>query len=152
MNKKIDYHYKACGLDNVVIVDMPVVSDDSGEGIVRISNIKGLHRLLSYCLVTQEMALRGKEIRFLRTEMGLTQAQMAEILRKDTQTVGRWERGECLVDQTADILIRQLVVEKLAFETEFQVEDFSRWSIPVSNYPKISINGANSEKYELAVA
>ncbi len=148
MSKKIDYRYKACGLDNVIIVDMPVVEDDSGEMVIGIPNIKGLHMVLAHCIIVQPSALRGADIRFLRTEIGMTQAQLAEILHKDTQSVGRWERGECPVDQTAEILIRKLVTEKLQLETRLTVEELSKFSFQASEATCIEIDGSRPGDYK----
>jgi len=80
MSNSVDYHYRACGLDNVMIMSLPVESDDAGEIVIRIPNIKGLHRVLAHCLIVQPNALKGKELRFLRTEIGMTQAQLANLL------------------------------------------------------------------------
>jgi len=38
----------------------------------------------------------GSELRRLRTEAGLTQAQVAELVGRDPNTIARWERGELL--------------------------------------------------------
>ncbi|MEI9904138.1 MAG: hypothetical protein WDN06_09245 [Asticcacaulis sp.] len=86
MITKTNYHYKSCGLDNVVLKDLPLITDDSGEPCVRIPNINGLHRALLRAVVTKTDGLNGKELRFMRTELGLTQAQLAELLIIDGQT------------------------------------------------------------------
>jgi transcriptional regulator with XRE-family HTH domain len=57
--------------------------------------------------------MTGPELRFIRTEMGMTQAELAKVVHHDAQSVGRWERNEFPIDQTAEALIRLLAIEKL---------------------------------------
>lgn len=107
------YHYRESGLDNVYIHGVDVVTDDAGEETFNIPNVMELHREIARGLVTQLYGLSGAEVRFLRTEIGITQAQLARYVNKDGQTVGRWERGETPVDSNAEIMIRLLAAEKL---------------------------------------
>ncbi|NBX07444.1 MAG: helix-turn-helix domain-containing protein, partial [Proteobacteria bacterium] len=124
------YHYTECGLDNIIIEADLIAIDDKGEKIVTIPAIGQLHNIIAQGLVAQENALSGTEIRFLRTEMGMTQAELAQLLHRDTQTVGRWERGEVALDATQDIFIRQLAAEKLQLFIEKSVERQSRKVTP----------------------
>ena len=50
--------------------------------------------------------MSGQELRFLRAEMGLTQAQLAEIVKVSLLTVSRWERNETPVNDAAEMLVR----------------------------------------------
>jgi transcriptional regulator with XRE-family HTH domain len=51
--------------------------------------------------------MTGKELRFLRTEMGLTQAELAAIVHREPLAMSRWERGEVeQIDTNAETLIR----------------------------------------------
>src|SRR5687768_15142871 len=105
------FHYTECGLDNVIIAGEDLVHQVGDETTYTLRNIDGLHRAIASSIIASEGGMNGKELRFLRTEMGLTQAQLAERLRKDGQTIGRWERGEIDIDQTAEIVIRALAAE-----------------------------------------
>lgn len=111
MMRIIDYRYDECGLDNVILKDFPIVVDDAGEEVVMIANVGLLHRVLTCAVASKESGLKPKEIRFLRTEMGMTQAKLAAIVGRDTQTIGRWERGETPLDQTAEMVIRKHALE-----------------------------------------
>lgn len=108
-----DYHYKACGLNNVIIQNMPAREDDAGDKVIEIPMINALHAMLTMELATKESSLLPEELKFVRTEMGLTQAELAERIKKDHQTIGRWERGENPVDPTAEVIIRLLAFEYL---------------------------------------
>ncbi len=53
--------------------------------------------------------LNGKELKFLRKELSLTQAQVAKLMGADVQAVARWEKGSNK-NSTADRLIRTLYI------------------------------------------
>ncbi len=111
--KRKDYHYTECGLENIIILDMPCRKDDAGEQIIEIPNINLLHAIIMYELVCKENGLSPEELRFIRTEMGLTQGELASRIKKDHQTIGRWERGDHPIDPTAEIIIRIIALEHL---------------------------------------
>jgi DNA-binding transcriptional regulator YiaG len=106
-----DYHYTASGLDNVILIGLPTLTDDAGEVVINIPYINDLHRLLSEKVASKPTGLQPKEIRFLRTQLGLTQAELAKVVGRDTQTVGRWERGETAPDQSEEMVIRAMALE-----------------------------------------
>jgi DNA-binding transcriptional regulator YiaG len=106
-----DYRYTASGLDNVILKGLRVLTDDAGDVVISIPNINGLHQLLTREVATKSTGLHPKEIRFLRTQLGMTQAELAQVVGRDTQTVGRWERGETAPDQSEEMVIRALALE-----------------------------------------
>lgn len=112
-NDTFDYHYTSCGLNNVIISKMPTRKDDAGEIIIEVPMINLLHAILTMELASKESSLLPEELKFVRTEMGLTQSELAERIKKDHQTIGRWERGENPVDPTAEMLVRILAFEHL---------------------------------------
>jgi len=146
----MDYRYAECGLDNVRIEGMPEPVDDGGETTYRIENVNGLHKVIAYAIVTHEHAMAGKELRFLRTEMGMTQAELAPIVHCDAQTVGRWERAETPLDPKAEALIRLLTVEKLGLEQFESIDDVARRCVPSAKVEIIRIDGRGPGKYRLA--
>jgi len=140
------YHYTECGLDNIIIEANFIAIDDQGEEVVTIPAIGHLHNIIAQGLIAQENALSGTEIRFLRTEMGMTQAELAQLLHRDTQTVGRWERGEVALDATPDIVIRQLAAEKLRLLLETSIEKQSRKVTPKAYREPIHIQLTKNKK------
>ena len=140
------YHYTECGLDNIIIEADFITIDDQGEEVVTIPAIGHLHNIIAQGLIAQENALSGTEIRFLRTEMGMTQAELAQLLHRDTQTVGRWERGEVALDATPDIVIRQLAAEKLRLLLETSIEKQSRKVTPKAYREPIHIQLTKNKK------
>jgi DNA-binding transcriptional regulator YiaG len=65
-----------------------------------------LHRVIGEHLACSKKALTGKEVRFLRHEMDLSQAQLSDLLRVTDQTVARWEKAEVPITGPADLLVR----------------------------------------------
>lgn len=121
------YHYTECGLDNVFIVCADPVRDDEGGSVIELPAIEILHLTISAGIISHEHAMSGSELRFLRSEFGLTQAELSEIVRCDKQTIGRWERGETSIDETAEVVIRQLSIQRiesslLHYRSEFEIE------------------------------
>jgi len=107
------YHYIECGLDNVYINGLSPIVDDDGDEVIQIPFIAALHAEVARGIIMSKGAISGKELRFLRTEMGMTQAQLAEKVDVDGQTVGRWERGETPTNSTAELVIRRIAGERL---------------------------------------
>ncbi len=126
----MNYQYTECGLDYIYIYGLKPVKDDEGEECFPINNINQLHQLIAEAIVTQIKGLGGKELRFLRTEMGYTQAELAQIVKKDTQTIGRWERGETEIDQNAEFLIRSLAKERLKIQSRLTIPELAALCIP----------------------
>lgn len=101
------YHYTECGLDNIYLVngfqehEMP-----DGELGVSISDIDKLHLAITKNIIKSNNQLKGREIKFLRSELTLSQKGLADLLGKDVQTVARWEKGVVNIEPAADRLIR----------------------------------------------
>lgn len=107
------YHYTESGLDNVWLangyefVDLP-----SGKHL-KIKDIDGLHREIGRKLTENKKNLTGKEIRFLRQEMLLSQTSLAKLLDITEQTVHRWEKNKSEIPKPAESLIRFLYREHI---------------------------------------
>jgi DNA-binding transcriptional regulator YiaG len=143
----MDYQYTECGLDNVTIQNMDVVVDDAGEEVYSIPNITGLHKAIAECIVRHAHGISPKELRFLRSEMGLTQAELAEIVKKDHQTIGRWERGEKPIDQNAEALVRLLAAERLCLPPEEDIRELAKRCVPAATVQNITIDGGDPDNY-----
>ncbi|MEO9168655.1 MAG: hypothetical protein ABI230_09655 [Aestuariivirga sp.] len=108
------YHYIESGLDTVFLANgfkfLPV---KDGEQVV-IDNIDGLHRAIGIALASQNHKLSGKEIRFLRTEMLLSQANLARILGVKELTIIRWEKNDPSINRAAEGLLRCLYFDSVS--------------------------------------
>ncbi len=146
------YRYTECGLDNVVIEGVDVVIDDMGDEVYCIPNVRGLHKVIARLIVTQLRRVSPKELRFLRTEMGLTQQQLAEILKVSRVTVTRWETGSEQIDQHAEFVVRMLTAEKLGIDAAMSVEDMARRCGWRAKRETIRIDGSNPKQYRALAA
>lgn len=146
-----DYHYTACGLDNVLIVGLEPCKDEEGQETWCIPNINGLHRAIAQMIVRQKRGIAPKEMRFLRTELGLTQAELAARLLVDAQTIGRWERSETPIDLRSDLLLRMLVGESMKMPTEWTLSSVTPEQLaPTAKPPQIKIDGSDPSDYKQA--
>jgi DNA-binding transcriptional regulator YiaG len=108
------YHYTESGLDNVYLIDgYTVHKTPYGKG-VSIQNTEGLHRAIGKWLIAQPRPLNGAELRFIRTEMELTQRALAGIIGAEEQTLRLWEKKrDKFMPATAERLLRALYSEAL---------------------------------------
>jgi DNA-binding transcriptional regulator YiaG len=143
-----EYLYTESGLDNVVIRDMHVETDEAGEEVYAIPNIIGLHKVIARCIITRRHSIDPAELRFLRTEMGLTQAELAQVVKKDHQTIGRWERGETEIDPNAELVIRMLAAERLGIDPELSVEELAKRCVASAATDVIVIDGSDPDNYQ----
>lgn len=107
------YHYKACGLDGIYLLNGYYLEDHDGEKHVSIKDMEGLHRAIGKHLVVHRKALAPKEVKFLRNTMDLTQAELAEKLGNNSQSVARWEKGECAMPGPEEKLLRAIFIASL---------------------------------------
>ena len=107
------YHYTESGLNNVYLVGgYEVVESPTGRHVT-ITDIDGLHEAIGRYLLREKKDLNGDEIRFLRHEMGLSQAILAGLLDVSGQAINRWERGKSNINKPAEALIRALYAEHI---------------------------------------
>jgi len=102
-------HYTACGLDDVYLVNGFTRETIDGEEFITIENLDSLWKAIALHLVTKKKVLAPKELRFLREQMDLTQAELAARARVSDQTVARWEKGKgTKISGPADVAVRVL--------------------------------------------
>lgn len=108
------YHYTECGLRNVYLANgFRKIDTDYGEA-VSIENVEGLHRAIGEALAKHKPHLTGAEFRFLRKELGLSQAKFGQPLGYEAQSIALWERSKTKLPKWADRMIRQLYLETTA--------------------------------------
>ncbi|MBW2618029.1 MAG: helix-turn-helix domain-containing protein [Deltaproteobacteria bacterium] len=103
-----EYHYTESGLANIYLEGVEICSCAScGETMTIIPAITDLHSKIGQILLSKKSLLTGKEIKYLRKNMGLTATRLAEILDVDNATISRWERGpDRKIDKGYDRLLR----------------------------------------------
>lgn len=104
-------HYTSCGLRNAWIANGYHVRRTAYGKAVAIEDVDGLHQVIAKRLIATKPRLSGAELRFLRLELGMSQAVLASILGNDAQTISLWERAG-RVPKWADRFVRALYREK----------------------------------------
>lgn len=144
------YNYTECGLDNVLIEGLPMCTDHAGEETITIPAVGMLHRVIAQGIVMLPTKMTGKELRFLRSEIGITQAQLAETLKVTLLTVSRWEREENPITDSAEMLIRLLADERLELDAGLNVDRVSEKVTHTPRTEPIRIDGSDPSHYKLA--
>ncbi|MDD9841654.1 MAG: helix-turn-helix domain-containing protein [Alphaproteobacteria bacterium] len=144
---KTEYHYTECGLDNIILCNREIVQDDHGEQVVLIPNINGLHEFIALSIIDSENRMSGKELRFLRTLMGLTQDELAQIVQRKRLTINRWESGKTRINGAVETLLRQLVAEH--FEVKKSVRETSIKRREKTRTEPIRIDCSDPKHYRL---
>ena len=111
-----------------------------------VSNHLGVHSYAPSTFI--DGGINGAELRFLRTEMGLTQADLGNLLSVDGQTVGRYERGDTPMDPTAETLLRRLAGERLVDAFDKSVEELASLANADDTQDEIN-NEATEDGYRL---
>jgi putative transcriptional regulator len=111
--EKEPFHYTGCGLEYIYLLSGYEVEDTPYGESVTIQDLDGLREAIGVYLVKQKKLLDGKELRFLRVQMDLTQSELARLFGYDAQQVARWEKGTSKISGPADRLIRVLYGEQV---------------------------------------
>jgi putative zinc finger/helix-turn-helix YgiT family protein len=101
-----DHKYRESGLDNILLQGIELFSCSCGEKLVSIPCVPELHTFIGKNLLRKSSTLSGKEIRFLRKNIGLSAKLFAEKLGIDKATVSRWEHGKQIPTRAHDHFIR----------------------------------------------
>ncbi|HTY65519.1 MAG TPA: helix-turn-helix domain-containing protein [Alphaproteobacteria bacterium] len=102
------YHYTQCGLDDVYLLNgVKRHKTPYGSGVA-IEKVEELHEAIAHYMCLNKALLNGKEFRFLRKLMDLTQSDVATYMGCDVQSVARWEKGKTEINGAADKLLRLL--------------------------------------------
>ena len=105
--------YTGCGLDDIWVASGYEMEIIDGEKAIRIRDLDGLLEAIGRSLVRRKKLLSGKEIRFLRLQMDLTQSKLARLVGCDAQQIARYEKGQNKMPGAVDRLLRMLFLEHL---------------------------------------
>lgn len=102
--KELDtpFHYTASGLDNIYLLSGFELKKTPYGNAVTVENIDGLHHAIAQSLLLKEGALTGKEFRFLRNALSVTQAEFGKRIGAGVQDIGRYERDEFPIPGSVD--------------------------------------------------
>ena len=104
-------HYTQCGLDNVWLENGYDVRTTPYGKAVAVHDVDGLHALLAAQLAKNPGPLSGKEFRFLRGWLGMTQETLAALMGVTEGALSLWERKDA-VPGLNDKMLRLMVLAK----------------------------------------
>lgn len=151
------YHYTECGLDNVWLCNGYVEKKTAYGKAVSISDANELHKLLAEQLLKKPARLTGKEFRFLRVQLGLSQSAVAKAQGVTEQNVSLWERhGKVpkandqlmrvmyMLHEAKDQFLREafnriMTVERLVHQRILGETSSKGWSTTVENDDRVSL-------------
>ena len=148
--RRARYRYTECGLDNVFIEGIDVSVDDDGDEVLYIPAVNELHRTIARGIVESDTGIGGQELRFLRTMMGFTPAELAKHVHHDAQSIARWEKNRTPIQPVSEIVIRLLAVEKLNLGERGSVEQIAAKCVRAETRADIVIDGSGPPGYRLA--
>lgn len=106
------HHYTSCGLENVWLQNGFQEKQTAYGKAVAVADADALHETLAVWLTKKAGRLTGKEFRFLRTLMCLSQSSLGKMMGASEQAVSLWERtGK--VPKASDALMRMIILERL---------------------------------------
>ena len=86
------YHYRVSGLPNVWLANGFQWFNTAYGKAISFQDIDGLHAAIGRALLGKG-ELMGREFRFLRVELDLSQAELGKMFGRSDQAVALWEKG-----------------------------------------------------------
>jgi DNA-binding transcriptional regulator YiaG len=144
------FHYTACGLDNVWLANGFKFKSTRHGNAVAVNDVEGLHQLIAITLIDKPGRLTGKEFRFLRTQLGLSQEALATMLGFTENSVSLWER-KGTVPIACDQWLRISVLAKLNGKTHLADAIARTQTIHKLIYQKYVVKAVNG-KHTLSIS
>jgi transcriptional regulator with XRE-family HTH domain len=120
--------YPECGLDNVVLVNVPARVCDENHVDLQIPAIDNLHLVLARTLVARPFPLKGQEVRFLRKYLGYSARAFARHIGLNYVTLSKFENDRTRIPRRLDSLIRLFAAQAIC---EREGQAFPERLIPV---------------------
>lgn len=100
------FHFVDSGLSYVYLVGIKYYVHGDGRIVADIPAIKQLMQLIARDLLEKPTSLAGEEIRFLRKRLGKKQADFAQEIGIEPETLSRYENDRLAVSEMSDKVIR----------------------------------------------
>ena len=134
-----EYKYLESGLDNVIIRGIEIFQCSCGEHSAFIPRIMEIHKAIAKCLIEQMRPLAGREMRFLRKNMGMKALELARFVGVDKATISRWENDKEKHSDIVDRYIRLLYANRMNMTQEANILATDLLSAIDSTHPKLPI-------------
>ena len=142
-------HYTDCGLDNVWLANGYKTKDTKYGRAIAVIDIDGLHKLLANNLIEKQGILTGKEFKFLRVQLGLTQQGLGTLLGGTSENaVSLWERKDS-VPAIHDHWLRMLAIAKYAGHTKVSDAIARLQTVEKLIYQKYVVKGIEKRRVEI---
>jgi putative zinc finger/helix-turn-helix YgiT family protein len=126
-------------LPGAILVGVPVSRcSNCGEHEVAIPAIDELNRTLAHAVLRKPGRLNGGEIRFLRSYLAHSGADLARLIGSHPATVSKWENGKQPIGHHADLLLRAMVA------LDKRVDEY-----PIETFASIKSNAPSRSHYAL---
>ena len=104
--KKIDlpYRYEASGLSDVFLLN-GVTPAENADGVC-IKDINALHGTMCQAILRSTRTLRGDEIKFIRSELGMTPEKFGHLIGRPISHVLELESGEEKISRHEEYIVR----------------------------------------------
>lgn len=99
-------NFDVSGVDGIVLFNgFERLETGYGPGI-RFENLDGLHKAIAVSIALDRAPLSARELRFLRNQQDMTQADIARLLKVDVQTVARYEKEQTEIPFASQKLVK----------------------------------------------
>lgn len=113
------YQYKEAGLDYIWLRNGFDYRDTPQGRMVRINDRDGLHAAIARWIVHSPVRLRGQEVRFLRSMLGISQEAFGKMVRQSRPTIARWESNpKKSIPSGSDDWLRMVYTKKVDSDAE----------------------------------
>ncbi|WP_298974344.1 helix-turn-helix domain-containing protein [uncultured Roseobacter sp.] len=106
------YHYTGSGLDNIWLVGGVEYHETTYGPATSIHDVDDLHRAIAMDIISSA-SMTGKEFRFLRIELDLSQKVLAQLIKATEQQIHRWENGKSEIPGPAQVALSGYYLESV---------------------------------------
>lgn len=108
------HHYPSSGLECLYLKNGFTRHETSYGVGFSYADEDGLLKAAAVARALQGGGMAGEELRFLRSELDMTQAELGNVFNKSDQAVAKWEKGETDMKADTILAVRLLVLKMLA--------------------------------------
>ena len=114
------HHMTGVGLSNIYLRNGFTVADSDGDETISYENLTGLYFEIGRAIASNPFTMRSEEFRFMRKQLGMSQADIASLFDKSDQAVAKWEKGLLPVPKAESTLLKIFWLSQKVRATEFK--------------------------------